>query len=237
MLIYIIRHADPDYPNNTITAAGHEEARALARRLAGDGLTHIYTSPLGRARDTAQYTADLAKLEPVVEDWLLEHGELKTEVMLPTGETAQYVAWDVHGETIRADLSPLTLADWSTHPALAADVAPVYTDVQAAADQFIARHGYTREDGRYRTVTANEDRIALFCHNGTGLMLLAHWLELPLPLVWVGFWLPPSSVTTVLFEERSDQWAVPRCLGVGDVSHLYEARLPVRPRGLKGNTR
>lgn len=237
MLIYIIRHADPDYPNNTITPAGHEEAKALARRLAGDGLTHIYTSPLGRARDTAQYTADLAKLEPVVEDWLLEHGELKTEVTLRTGGTARYVAWDVHGETIRAQ-SPLpTHDDWHMHPAIPPETVAVYADVQAAADQFSAQHGYEREGERYRIVRPNEDRIAFFCHNGTGLLLLAHWLALPVSLVWIGFWLPPSSVTTVLFEERSDQLAVPRCLGVGDVSHLYEARLPVRPRGLKGNTR
>lgn len=28
MRLYIIRHADPDYPNNTITPAGHLEAKA-----------------------------------------------------------------------------------------------------------------------------------------------------------------------------------------------------------------
>lgn len=30
MRLYIIRHADPDYPNNTITPEGHLEAQALA---------------------------------------------------------------------------------------------------------------------------------------------------------------------------------------------------------------
>ncbi len=29
MRLYIIRHADPDYPNNTITPEGHLEAQAL----------------------------------------------------------------------------------------------------------------------------------------------------------------------------------------------------------------
>jgi probable phosphoglycerate mutase len=42
-------------------------------------------------------------------------------------------------------------------------------------------------------------------------------------------------VTTVLFEERSAERAAPRCIGLGDVSHLYAAGLPVRPRGIKGN--
>lgn len=38
MRLYIIRHADPDYPNNTITPEGHLEAQALAKRLSSHGL-------------------------------------------------------------------------------------------------------------------------------------------------------------------------------------------------------
>jgi hypothetical protein len=64
---------------------------------------------------------------------------------------------------------------------------------------------------------------------------LAHLLDLPLTLVWSGFWLAPSSVTTILFDERSTVWATPRCLGVGDVSHLYAAGLPVQPAGITAN--
>jgi probable phosphoglycerate mutase len=75
----------------------------------------------------------------------------------------------------------------------------------------------------------------MFCHGGFGLMWLAHLLEIPFPLVWAGFWLPPSSVTTVLFEERSSAWSVPRCIGLGDVAHLYAAGLPVSPAGIMAN--
>ena len=39
----------------------------------------------------------------------------------------------------------------------------------------------------------------------------------------------------ILFDERSDQWAVPRCIGLADVSHLYQAGLPVQPSGIKAN--
>jgi len=39
-------------------------------------------------------------------------------------------------------------------------------------------------------------------------------------------------VTTVLMERRSDDWAVPRCVAMGDVSHLYAAGLEVSPRGI-----
>lgn len=41
MRLYLIRHSDPEYPNNTITKFGHKKAEALAVRLAGvlEGVT------------------------------------------------------------------------------------------------------------------------------------------------------------------------------------------------------
>lgn len=32
MRLYIIRHAEPDYENDTITAEGHKQAEALAKK-------------------------------------------------------------------------------------------------------------------------------------------------------------------------------------------------------------
>ncbi len=58
MRLYIIRHADPDYANNTITPDGALEADALSKRLAKVGFDWIYSSPLGRAIDTMNYTAE-----------------------------------------------------------------------------------------------------------------------------------------------------------------------------------
>jgi probable phosphoglycerate mutase len=107
--------------------------------------------------------------------------------------------------------------------------------MQASADEFVGRLGYRREGALYRTMRRNPEKVALFCHGGFGLALLAHLLHVPLTLAWSGFWLPPSSVTTILMDERSDEWAVPRCTGLGDVSHLYAAGLPVQPRGLLAN--
>ena len=50
MRLYIIRHADPDYENDTITPAGHLEAQALSVRLKGEGINKIFCSPAGRAQ-------------------------------------------------------------------------------------------------------------------------------------------------------------------------------------------
>jgi len=229
MRLYIVRHADPDYPNNTITEAGHLEAQALAARVAALGVDRIYSSPLGRARNTMQYTADLLGMEATIEDWTQELSGLETE----TPEWGRLGLWDLPGEVYRAGEEHPAHDTWRTLPPLAQSPAPAVLDALAgASDAFLTRHGYTREGRRYRIVRPNRERLAIFCHGAFGLSWLAHLLELPVPLVWSGFWLPPSSVTTVLIEERSPDWAVPRCLGLGDVSHLYEAGLPVSPRGI-----
>lgn len=68
--------------------------------------------------------------------------------------------------------------------------------------------------------------------------------------VWSSFYLAPSSVTTVLFDERSQDKAVPRAIAVGETGHLYAAGLKTeiskyekpnifssepRPSGIKAN--
>ena len=42
-------------------------------------------------------------------------------------------------------------------------------------------------------------------------------------------------IDAAVFDERSTEWAVPRCIGMGDVSHLYAAGLPVQARGIIAN--
>ncbi|RGL34451.1 histidine phosphatase family protein [Paenibacillus polymyxa] len=230
MRLYIIRHADPDYPNNTITPEGHLEAKALAKRLSSHGLDRIYVSPLGRALDTMRYTTDSLGMTYEVEDWTQELA-LKLEDT-PYGRLSH---WDLPGEVIRSG-SPLPTHDsWKEISYYQDAKSRNLERLKVHSDEFLKRQGFERVEGRYRILKHTEDRVAVFCHGGFGLTWLAHLLELPLALVWSGFWMPPSSVTTILFDERSKEWAVPRCIGFGDVSHLYAEGLPVRPRGIITN--
>lgn len=231
MRIYLIRHADPDYENHTITAAGHLEAQALAQRLSHEGIDRIYCSPLPRALHTMQYTADLLQLEPEIQPWMAELGW-----MAQGANGRNMAAWNVAGEQIR-EAKPYPHSenwhDWG--PFREGEFRAKYELLAEHSDGFLAALGFVREGGKYRIVRGNKERIAVFCHLGFGMTWLAHLLELPLPLVWSGFWKAPSSVTTLLMDERSPQWAVPRSLGVGDVSHLYASDLPVSSQGIITN--
>ncbi|TMV50665.1 histidine phosphatase family protein [Paenibacillus mesophilus] len=229
MKIYLIRHAEPDYPNQTITAAGHLEAQALAGHLREVGVDRIYCSPINRAVHTMQYTADLLGMEPVFEPWTRELGWQATDE-----EGRPIAAWNIPGESVRARKPYPGHETWPDHASYR-DYAALYETIKNDSDAFLQRHGYAREEGRYRIEAPNREAIAVFCHLGFGLTWLSHLLELPFPLVWSAFWLPPSSVTTILFEQRSEQWAVPRCTGLGCVSHLHKAGLPVSSMGLMAN--
>lgn len=236
MRLYIIRHADPDYENDKLTSAGEQEAAVLAKRLSSYNLDAIYSSPMPRARMTAQYTAELTKLPINIEPWAIEVQSWHYDAIVEEGEAIP--VWDIPGEILRSDPALFDLERWCYTPPLNSQrIRDDYANLCAATDELIARYGYIREGRRYRVQQSNKSQIALFCHNGTALAMLAHLLFAPPPLIWCSFWHAPSAVTTILFEERSPDWAIPRALSVGDVSHLYEARLPVQPRGIRGNYR
>ena len=53
-----------------------------------------------------------------------------------------------------------------------------------------------------------------------------------LPVLWGGFFLPTSSVTTLVTEERVQGEVFFKCMQVGDTSHLYAGGEPVSSSGL-----
>lgn len=126
--------------------------------------------------------------------------------------------------------------NWRRLPPLDHPLLPEAVErVQRGSDDFLARLGYLRDEGAYRVAAASEDRVALFCHNGSGLTMLAHFLRIPLPMMWSAFFMSTSSVTTLLFEERRPGLATARCIGLSDLSHLRMAGLPDGTAGLKAN--
>jgi probable phosphoglycerate mutase len=128
------------------------------------------------------------------------------------------------------------LSRWEETPPL--DRAPVVENVsrvRAGSDDFLARQGFVRRAGRYYFERENRKKIVVVAHLGFGLTWLSYLLDIPLNLMWAGFFLPPSSVTTILFDEREPGVAMPRVLGMGDISHLSKAGLKPLPSGIIAN--
>ena len=58
MRIVFVRHGEPNYEKDCLTPLGHRQAEAAARRLEEEGIEAIYSSPFGRALETAQAASD-----------------------------------------------------------------------------------------------------------------------------------------------------------------------------------
>lgn len=66
--IFIVRHAEKSAPNGDLplSAAGRERAQTLATMLAGTGVTHVFTTEMIRAKETAAPLAEKLGLTPTV---------------------------------------------------------------------------------------------------------------------------------------------------------------------------
>lgn len=75
MRLIIVRHGDPNYEIDSLTEKGWREAEFLSVRMEKQlqkEHTYIYTSPLGRAKDTASLTLKKLGMTATEFKWLRE---------------------------------------------------------------------------------------------------------------------------------------------------------------------
>ncbi len=218
MKLLIVRHADPDYANDTLTETGWQEAKALAERMKTVKADECYVSPLTRAKETARLSLDAMGMQATEFEWLREFA--------PVVERPEKrgVAWD----WVPADWTSMPYAfdcdRWTEYPALEdAKVKEEVDWVYSNFDSFLADHGYKKDGKLFRAVRPNNNTIVLFCHFGLECVLLSYLLNLPLFVLWHSTIAAPTSITTVVTEERRPGIAQFRMTSYGDTSHLYVA--------------
>jgi len=255
MRLHVVRHADPDYRVDGLTDRGRAEAAALAQWMKRNDefdVDRIYTSPMGRAVQTAKTIADAIDRNVLVEPWAKELSEWRS--LGGTGDAGgggSGAVWDVDGESVRRamriggaenDRECGTQEAWDVVPGYA-KYKDRYRALCEDGDEFLERLGFKRDGPIYRTGTDGLQHhgkgleVVLVCHMGMALTWLSHLLALPTPLCHTGFFLPPSSVTTILFEQRNAYAAVPRIIRMGCTAHLYKAGIKPHPKpaGIQAN--
>ncbi|MCH5199580.1 MAG: histidine phosphatase family protein [Oscillospiraceae bacterium] len=217
MRLLLIRHGDPDYSIDSLTEKGHREAELLAERIAPMDIKAYYTSPLGRAKKTAEYTLDKIGRTAEVLDWAREF-----DVPVDDGNGGKRIAWDFLPEDWRSVPDYYDRDRWTDVKIMKdADIKAGIEKVHNGLDRLLERHGYRREGEIYRAVSPNEDTAALFCHFGVTCVMLSHLLGVSPMVLWHGTIAAPTSVTTLVTEERREGKAVFRMTAFGDISHLY----------------
>ena len=227
MLLYIVRHGDPNYEKDCLTERGKLQAEAVGTRIFDSGIREIYSSPMGRARETAEPACRLLGLPCRIEDW--SH-EVEDQRLTPFPDGRMKSVTSVQNTYYRADGAidlPYDRAfDAPGFSTSAMDAAADYI-VQGGRD-FLERLGYREEAGVYRILRPNEDRVALFCHSVMARAWISHLLHIPIHLMWSGFQITHTGVTILEFKNNENGLTAPYCRGFSDMSHLYAAGLDMR---------
>ena len=227
MLLYIIRHGDPDYANDCLTEKGKLQAEALSKRFTDIKLDRIYSSPMGRARQTAEPTCRVQGLDYTVEEWTSESLAWQDfAVPRVNGKGRAWAFWMVDEQTKLYDPAILAGKPWYEADYLkGSNSVEGYKRIADASDEFMARQGYVREDKLYRCENPSDDRVAVFCHEGFGSLWLSHLLNIPHNILATGYSITHSGVTILDFPDREKgSMCAPCCLCYSDMSHIFAAR-------------
>lgn len=219
MKLVIIRHGDPNYAIDSLTDRGFIEAELLSERIKKMDVTAFYCSPLGRAKATAKPTLDKMGRSAEILDWLKEFPPV---VVGKISEPEGSCCWDM----LPTEWTPIPeffdKDAWMNVPIYKeAGVPEEYKYVCNGLDALLKKHGYSRNGLFYQAERPNEDTIVLFCHFGLECVLLSHLLNISPVQLWHGTCAAPTSVTTLVTEERREGVAYFRMGSFGDTSHLY----------------
>ena len=205
MRFFVIRHGETAWNvegrfqgqmDTELNAKGLEQARLVAERLAGHKFEAVVTSPLSRARVTAEKTACLSGCsEFVVDEGFTEinHGDwegcLADEI---------YAKW------------PEILSKWHTKP---------------ESVKMPGKTGETLDDVQKRAIRSADavagrytGDVILASHDAVIKVLLCYWLDAPLSSFW-RFQIPNCSITVIEILPGK----APRMLLMGDASHIGNA--------------
>ncbi len=223
MKIIFVRHGHPDYKSGHLTELGHLHARAAARRLAAEGIEKIYSSPLTRAVETAEYTAAALGLEIEIADCFREigWGSIDEEPIMEKGHP-----WNTADRFSEAGES-LTDPCWrEKDPWCRNKVLARIDETVQGFDAFMETLGYKREGERYRVIGEDTHRtVAVFGHGGASTAIFAHLMHIPFPLACRLFDLDFTNITVARFDDKKGLYCTPRFHVIGDAHHIKDIRL------------
>ena len=230
MILYYVRHGDPIYDPDSLTPLGIRQAEAVGRRLALQHIDKIYSSPSTRARQTAQPLCELTHKQPVILDWCDEALAAK-DFMYTYENYTHWIFCHPHYRELLGIPEITALGhEWYTHELFKdTNAERGIKRIRQEAYSFLAELGF-EYDGKlncYHVTKHTYDRIALFAHQGFGLVFLSVILGMPFPLFSTRFDISHSTMSVIEFPDDMEL-CVPKALQLSNDSHLYAEKLPTR---------
>ena len=226
MFLFFVRHGYPDYANDCLTEYGRKQAEAVAERFLLLGLDKIYASTMGRATETAEYTA--RKLGLNVEGVEFAREDLagaEFGVTMDDGKKGWCFWFKKFLDEFNSEEVKKLGDKWYDSPFFADTKFKSGTlRVKKAVTEFMEDLGYRYDEtsGTYTAVKHVYDRVALFAHGGFSMIFTSCLLNIPYPVIATRFQhIATSTVTTFEIPNEGEQ-LIPRIWQYGNDSHLYK---------------
>ncbi|MBO4292603.1 MAG: histidine phosphatase family protein [Lachnospiraceae bacterium] len=220
MRIILVRHGDPNYEKDCLTPLGQLQAKAAAERLMEEGIEEIYSSPMGRARQTAQAFSELSGIQPVkILDFMHEisWGSTDENPIYRGGHP-----WDTVDAMARQN-QDLTDRSWRENPYFKTNMATLENDrIAPKTDEWLSSLGYEREGFYYRCRRKDDSQhtVVLFCHGGSSTAMLAQILNLPFPYLCAAVHMNHTALTIIRLDARPGSLSAPVLELVSDDRHI-----------------
>ncbi len=234
MRLIFVRHGEPDYNNDCLTENGRIQAENTAARLKNEGISRIFASPMGRAVETASYTAKEYGLKIETIDYMheIDWGDICTDASEPgTGGSESKLEYNGHPWTLAHILLTehpeyVGSCDWDKHHYFKDNKClEYYNMISGKFDGFLKDLGYVRDNGLYIQKEKNDDTIALFAHGGSGAVMFSHVLNLPFPFVLTSMTYGVCSVSIIEFAPENGDIVIPRLKLFNDMLHIDREKL------------
>ena len=217
MRIYFVRHGHPDYAKDCLTELGRKHATAAAERLKDCGIERIFSSTMGRAWQTAEYTAKELGLEITPCDFMREisWGPMGDEPILDGGHP-----WLLTARAISEGKS-LCDRDWRARENYRDNKLLRTADtVITGLDAWLSDLGYEREGEYYRvTGTGTSKVVAMFGHGTASATAFSHLFNIPLPQVIGLLYIDYTCVVVVELPDRTGELVYPKLVSA-DAHHI-----------------
>ncbi|MBR5809451.1 MAG: histidine phosphatase family protein [Clostridia bacterium] len=228
MLLFYIRHGDPIYKPNSLTPLGERQAEAIAKRLSIYGVDQIFSSSSERALKTAKPTCEILKKDLIKLDFCNEDNAWK-ELTIVTEKGKHWAFQDPDIIKLFATEEIRILGNkWYEYDKLSFLTEGIKR-IRNESDNFLLDLGYKHipDTGMYEVVKSNDQRVALFAHQGFGLAFLSSILDIPYPMFCRHFDMCHTGLTVIEFAER-DGLTHPKILTLSSDAHLYREGLPTK---------
>ena len=227
LIIYYIRHGEPNYELDCLTELGKKQAEALSNCLVKIGFDEIFVSPVGRAKETAEPTLQKLNIKPQILEFLSE------------GKAWHYYAKDFDGtrfywpyhypEFVKYANSKRIVSlgnDWyKDEKLLKYNFEEGVLYFKENVHKFMETQGYIwdEDNNAYKRVNPKNKRIALFAHEGNSRAFVSALQNVPYPYVALHTELGHTCIIKIVMKPVAGDtnYCIPVIYSSASYEHLY----------------